>query len=107
MTVQVGRDFARTGTRTILWVGGKALGTSSGLFYMHYGEYGSAKPLSAPMCLRCYVFMVAVLKGVESLTLKHTIWLYLHPIPPCRAQRFAGCASVQVMNAVLLTDAES
>ena len=50
--------------------------------------------------------MIGVLDGVDVLTLEHTIWLYLHPIPHCRAQRFAGCASVQVMNAVLLTDAK-
>ena len=93
MTVQVGRDFARTGTRTILWVGGKALGTSSGLFYMHYGESGSAKPLSAPMCFRCYVFMVAVLKGL----LRKRLQSYI----------LTSSASVQVMNAVLFPDALS
>ena len=53
------------------------------------------------------MFMIAVLDGVESLTLEHTIWLYLYPIPHCRAQRFAGCASAQVMNTVLFPDALS
>ena len=51
--------------------------------------------------------MIAVLEGVESLTLEHTIWLYLHPIPHCRAQRFASCDSAQVMNAILFSDALS
>ena len=74
------------GARTIVGVGGKSSGTSSGLFF----EYGSVKPLSAPMCRRCYIFMVAVLESVESLTLEHAIWLYLHPIPHCRAQRLAA-----------------
>ena len=59
------------------------------------------------MCRRCYIFIIAVLEGVESLTLEHTIWLYLRPIPHCRAQRFAGCASAQVMNTVLFPDALS
>ena len=94
------------GARTIVgWWGCKSSGTSSRLFYMHYCEYRTFKSLSAPMCRRCYIFMIAVLEGVESLTLEHTIWLYLHPIPHCRAQRFASCASAQVMNAVLFSDA--
>ena len=59
------------------------------------------------MCRRYYIFMIGVLDGVDALTLEHTIWLYLHPISHCRAQRFAGCASVQVMKAVLFPDALS
>ena len=74
---------------------------------MHYWEYRNVKPLSAPMRRGCYIFMIAVLDGVESLPLEHMIWLYLHPIPHCRAQRFTGCASVQVMNEALFSDALS
>ena len=51
--------------------------------------------------------MIGVLDDVEVLTLEHTIWLYFHTIPQCRAQRFAGSASVQAMKVVLLTDALS
>ena len=84
-------DFARAQrSHNLGWWGCKSSGTSSRLFYMHYCEYRTFKPLSAPMCRRCYIFMIAVLEGVESLTLEHTIWLYLHPIPHCRAQRLAA-----------------
>ena len=93
MIVQVGRDFARTGTRTILWVGGKALGTSSRLFYMNYYEYRKVEPLSAPMCCRCHIFMIPVLKGL----LRKRLQSYI----------LTSSTSAQVMNAVLFSDAPS